>query len=129
MGSVPVGVQCPLASPIGKFLGYWAGSGILGHRTYWCQSPFPSPSISRCFPFTLHLPLDFIRVFSLRPTYLNPFGRPFVYSLSRLVSRLGSCSGTRCCGPRGGKGVCMEQKSRFKFLPGTLASSGRERYK
>src|SRR6218665_1177151 len=36
-------------------------------------------------PFTLHLPLDFIRVFPLRPTYLHPFGRPFTYSLFKCV--------------------------------------------
>src|SRR6218665_2727222 len=57
------------------------GSGILGYRPSWCLSPFPSPSISRCFPFTLRLPLDFFRVSSLRPTYLHPFGQPFTYSL------------------------------------------------
>src|SRR6218665_4026133 len=40
------------------------GSGILGFRPCWCSSPFPSPSISRCFLFTLlHLPLDLIRLF------------------------------------------------------------------
>src|SRR6218665_3092681 len=38
------------------------------------------------FPFPLHLPLDFIRVSSLRPTYLHPFGRPFTYILFRRVS-------------------------------------------
>ena len=69
------------------------------------------------FPFTLHLPLDFIRVSSLRPTYLHPFGRPFTYSLFRRHSRLGTGSGTRCCGPRGGTWVRMEQKSWSKFLP------------
>src|SRR6218665_3471186 len=26
---------------------------MLGFRPYWCPSPFPSPSISRCFPFAL----------------------------------------------------------------------------
>src|SRR6218665_433564 len=40
------------------------GSGIPGFRPCWCPSPFPSPFISRCFPFTLlHLPLNFIRLF------------------------------------------------------------------
>jgi len=29
MGSAPVGVQCPITSSLGEFLGYWAGSGIL----------------------------------------------------------------------------------------------------
>src|SRR6218665_1390050 len=37
---------------------------MLGFRPCWCPSPFPSPSISRCFLFTLlHQPLDFIRLF------------------------------------------------------------------
>src|SRR6218665_1951837 len=81
MGSWPVGVQCPLTSSLGEFLGYWAGSGILGYRPCWCPSPFSLPSISWCF--SIHLPLDFIRVSSLRPTYLHPFGRPFTYSLFR----------------------------------------------
>src|SRR6218665_3275315 len=36
----------------------------MGFRPCWCPSPFPSPSISQCFLFTLlHLPLDFIRLF------------------------------------------------------------------
>src|SRR6218665_830682 len=48
----------------------------------WCPLPYPSLSISRCFPFTLlHLTLYFIRFSSLRPTFLHPFGRPFTYSL------------------------------------------------
>jgi len=49
--------------------------------------------------------------------YLHPFGRPFAYSLSRWVSRLGTGSGTQCSGLRGGTVVHMEQKSRSKFLP------------
>jgi len=36
---------CPLTSSPDEFLGYWAGSGILGYRPCWCPSPFPSPSI------------------------------------------------------------------------------------
>src|SRR6218665_1396230 len=80
MGSTPVGVQCPLISSLGEFQSYWAGSGILDFCPCWCPSPFPSPSISRCFTITLlHLPLDFIPVSSLRPTYLHPFDRPFTY--------------------------------------------------
>src|SRR6218665_1068054 len=48
MGSAPVGVQCLLTSSLGEFLGYWAGSGILGYRTCWCPLSFPLPSMSRC---------------------------------------------------------------------------------
>src|SRR6218665_3314270 len=52
------------------------GSGILGFRPCWCPSPFPSPSISRCFPFTLfHLPLDFIRLY-LTVTVSSPRHQP-----------------------------------------------------
>src|SRR6218665_498711 len=49
MGSAPVGVQCPVTSSLGEFLGYWAGSCILGWCPCWCPSPFPSLSMSRCF--------------------------------------------------------------------------------
>ena len=56
--------------------------------------------ISVFFPFPLlHLLLDFIRVSSLRVTYLHPFDRPL--TCWWWVSRLGTGSGTRCCGPRG----------------------------
>src|SRR6218665_3690591 len=80
--------QCPLTSSLGEFPKYWD----------WLWYPGLSPRhfarvgvhhLSLClpylgvFPFTLHLPLDFIRVFPLRSTYLHPFGRPFTYSLSR----------------------------------------------
>jgi len=37
------------------------------------------------YPFTLHLPLDFIRVFPLRPMYLHPFGRPLNPSLTHFL--------------------------------------------
>src|SRR6218665_378299 len=76
MGSVPVGVQCPLTSSLGEFLGYWAGSGILGYRPCWRPSPFPSPSISRCFSIHSSPAIGFHSFFPLRPMYLHPFGRP-----------------------------------------------------
>src|SRR6218665_86064 len=78
MCSAPVGVQCFLTSSLGEFLGYYrTGSAILGFRPCWCPSPFHSPSISRCFPFTLlHLPLNFIRLF-LKVTLSAPRRQPF----------------------------------------------------
>src|SRR6218665_1991347 len=113
---MPVGVQCPIASltkRVSQLLGLglvsWAFARIVVHR--------PSLRLPYfVFSIRSYLPLDFIRV-SLRPTYRHPFGRPFTYSLLRRVSRLGTGSGTRCCGPRGGPAVRMEQKTRSKFLP------------
>src|SRR6218665_412761 len=64
MSSAPIGAQCPLTSSLGEFLGYWDWLWYPGFRPCWCPSPFPSPSISRFFLFTLlHQPLDFIRLF------------------------------------------------------------------
>ena len=68
------------------------GSDILDNRPCWCPSPFPFRLLYLgVFPFTLHLPLDIIRVSSLRPTYLHPFDRTF--TCWWLVSRLGTGSG------------------------------------
>src|SRR6218665_2668157 len=55
MGSAPLGVQCPLTSSLGEFLGYWAGSGILGYRLS-LRRPYLG-----VFPFTL--PLNFILLY------------------------------------------------------------------
>src|SRR6218665_3754763 len=76
-------------------------SPILGYRPCWCPSPFPLLSINRCF--SLHSCIGFVS--SLRPLYLHPFGQPFAYLLFKRVSRLGTGSGTRCCGPRGAHGA------------------------
>src|SRR6218665_1640470 len=77
MGSAPVGVQSPLTSSLGEFLGYWvswATARVGVHRLSLCL-----PYLGVC-PFTLlHLPLNFIRISSLRPTYLHPFSRSFTY--------------------------------------------------
>ena len=97
--------------------------------------PFCLPYLG-VFPFTLlHLPLNFIRVPSSRLRYmcLHPSVDP-PFTLFRWVFRLGTGSGTRCCGPSCEAGVRMKQKSRFKcqpwpgFEPRTLQSDGRERY-
>src|SRR6218665_2875479 len=58
MGSAPVGVQCPLTPSLGEFQVIGTGYGILAFRPYWCPSPFPLPSIYRCF--SIYLPLNFI---------------------------------------------------------------------
>ena len=73
MGSAPVGVQCSLTFSLCDFPDYfWTASGILGfarvgvHRLSLCLLCFG------LFTFTLrHLPLNFIRVSSLRQMYLH----------------------------------------------------------
>src|SRR6218665_1866043 len=104
---------CFLTRRISRLLGLalvsWAFARFGVHRFSLC---LPYLGV---FPFTLlHLPLNFIHVSSLQLTYLQstPIGRPFTYSHFRRVSRLGTGSCTRCCGPKGGVGVCMKQKSR-----------------
>src|SRR6218665_4204289 len=63
-----------------SFQAIGTGFGVLGFRPYWCPSDFPFAFSYLCvFPFTLlHLPLNFIRVSSLRLMYLH---QPFTYSL------------------------------------------------
>src|SRR6218665_58031 len=97
---------------LGLALVYWAFARVGVHR------------LSLCLPYLgvipstrLHLPLDFIRVSSLRPTYLLPFGQPFTYSLLGEFPGLGLALVPDVVVPRGGKVVRMEQKSRSKFLP------------
>src|SRR6218665_657489 len=68
-------------------------------------------------PFTLlHLPLNFIRVSSLRLIYLHTSVDPSLTHFLDEFPGFETGSGTRCCGPRGGTEVRMKQKSRFKFL-------------
>jgi len=63
---------------IGEFLGYWAGSGTARVGDHRLSLHLPYLGV---FSFTLFHLQDFIRISSLRPTYLHPFGRPFTYSL------------------------------------------------
>src|SRR6218665_2926926 len=69
-GSVPVGVQCSLISftmSLQTALVPWAFAGVGVHRLSLRLSYLG------VFPFTLfHLPLNFIRVSSLRSMYLHP---------------------------------------------------------
>src|SRR6218665_1763777 len=71
MGSAPFGVQCPLTSSLGEFLGWLWYPGlppVLVSNAF----PFAFPYLG-VFPFPLlHLPFNFIRVSSLRLMYLQP---------------------------------------------------------
>ena len=158
MGSAPVGVQYTLHSPLVEFLRFprliqWSAFGIHTLIQWFVAGKFPGywnwlwcPGLSpvlvfiafslrlpyhKIFPFTLlHLTLCFFFTTDVSA----PIGRPFTYSLFRWVFRLGTGSGTWCCGLRGGARVRMKQISRFKFLPWpgfetrTLLSDGHKRY-
>src|SRR6218665_2301665 len=68
------------------------------------------------FPFTLlHLSLNFTRVSSLRLMYLHPSVDPSLIHFLSEFPGIGTGSGTRWCGPRGGTVVRMEQKSCFNI--------------
>src|SRR6218665_303132 len=116
---MPGGVQCPISSSLGEFPSCWD----------WLWRPGLSPLlVSIALPFAFHtwrFPFALIChwisiVFLLygrriAPHSVDPSLRP-THFLGE-VSRLGTGSGTRCCGPRGGTAVRMEQKPRSKFLP------------
>src|SRR6218665_3974402 len=86
------------------------GSGVLGFRPYWCPSPFPSLSILGVFHSLLSA-IAFQSCFFFTADVSPPIRPPFTYSPFKLVSRLGTGSGPRCCGPRGG----LKLISKYKF--------------
>src|SRR6218665_2802086 len=109
---------------------------IMGCRPCWYPSPFSfafhiSELLHPLF-FACHW-ISFLFLLHDRRICTHSVGLS-ITNFFRIVSRLGTVSGTRCCGPRGAAGVCMKQKSRFRFLPWlvfepqTLQSNGRERY-
>jgi len=118
MGSAPKGVHCALTSVLCKFPEYFDWCQYPGLS--WCPSPVPSPSTCISHRFSIHFSstaIAYHSCFFFMTDVSAPAGRLFTYSIFRWVSRFGNGSGTRYCGPRGGTGVCMKQKSPFKFLP------------
>src|SRR6218665_996368 len=117
---MPVGVQCPISSSLGEFPSYgeaigsgvlWAFTGIGVHRP-----SFRFPYL--VFSTRSYQPLDFNRVSSLRRRIATNSVDPSLTHFLGDFPGLGlHGSGTRCCGPRGGTAVRMEQKIRSKFLP------------
>src|SRR6218665_1674986 len=64
MGSAPVGVQCPLTSSLGEFLGYGDGIWYPGLSLVLVSITLPFAFHISVFLFPLlHQPLDFIRLF------------------------------------------------------------------
>ena len=69
------------------------------------------------FPLILlHLPLDFIRVSSLRPTYMHPFDRPFTYSLLGEFPGMGLALGPDVVVPEAEEGCAWSRNLDNKFL-------------
>jgi len=111
MGSASVGVQCPLPSSLVEFPGYQD----------WFWYPGLSPVlVSIAFPFAFHISVLFRSLcftchwssFVLLLYDCRICTHPSTFHLLtfvRWVSRLGTGSGTRYCGPRGGAGVPMKQ--------------------
>src|SRR6218665_484808 len=114
---MPVGVQCPASLPhIGEFgiamaLVSWAFARIGVHRPSLrfrlgvFHSLLSAIGFQSCFFFTA----DVLPPIRSRYPLLTHFLGEFPW--------LGTGSGTRCCGHRGGTAVRMEQKIRSKFLP------------
>src|SRR6218665_1120399 len=111
MGSTPVGVQCPLTSSLDEFQD-------------WLWYPGLSPVLmSIAFPFVFHISVLFHSLFFtchwISFVFLLYGRRVCTHSVDpSLTHFLGEfpglrlAHGTRCCGPRGGAVVRMEQKSR-----------------
>jgi len=81
-------------------------------RVAWRPSSFPLPSIPWCVLHSLsilHLTLNFIRVSSLRLMYMHSMVDPSLTHFFRWVFRIGTGSGTRCRGPRGGVEVRVHE--------------------
>ena len=102
--------------------GIYLLSLFTGHTAHWCTMlltlPFP---MSLCFLvfFSVPLSLDFFNAFSLWPKYVHLC----THSLNPLLCTPGEFQAwdslwyTLTRGPRGGVGVCIEQKVRSIYLP------------
>src|SRR6218665_59437 len=131
MGSVSVGIQCPLTSSlVGEFLGYC--SGMLGYRQCWCLSPFSSPSISQCFSIHSSPAIGFHSCFFFTTDVSAPIQSTLAdsefpgFELALVPDVVV---------PEAEHGVRIKHKPRFKclpwpgFKPRTSQSNGRERYR
>ena len=89
---------------LGQALVSWAFARVGVHRL---------PFAFHISVFSIHsssLAIELNSCFLFSTDVSAPIGQPFTYSLFRWVSRLGTGSGTRCCGSRGGAGMRMKQK-------------------
>src|SRR6218665_1986423 len=112
----------------------------------WLWYPgLPPVLVSIAFPFVFHIsvflyPLffpchcHFIRVSSLRPKYLQPFGRPFTYFIGEFLASLlyllwyPMLWSQRLSNGAHGAEISIQISALAGVEPRTLVSSGRERY-
>src|SRR6218665_3750340 len=116
---MPVGVQCPISSSLGEFPSYWD----------WLWCPGLSPvlvSIALLFAFhTWRFPFALIChwisiVFPLygRRIATHSVDPSLTHFLNEFPCRLGTGSGPRCCGPRGGQRCAWSRKLDPNFCSG-----------
>src|SRR6218665_2096684 len=119
---MPVGVQCPISSSLGEFPSYWDWLWCPGLSPVLVSNALPFVFHTWCFPFAVicHW-ISIVFLLYGRRIATNSVDPSLTHFLG--VSRLGTGSGTRCCGPRGGTGVCMEQKLDPNFCPGRSRTS------
>src|SRR6218665_838596 len=103
-----VAVQYPISSLLGELPSYWDWLWYPGLSPVLAYIPLLFAFHTWCFPFALICHWISI-VFLL-------YGRRIAThsvdpSLTRFLDEFGTGCGTRCCGPRGGTEVRMEQKT------------------
>ena len=131
---MPVGVQCPISSSLGEFPSYWDWLWCPGLLPVLVSIALPFAFNTRCFPF---VPIcHWISIVCLL------YGRRICpHSVDPSLTHFsGECPGLRLALvpafviPEAEHGVCLKQKSHFKFLPWQLfehrtsQSNGRDHY-
>jgi len=127
--------RCPFSSSLGEFPDYWDWLWCPELSPVWVSIAFSLRLLYLgVFPFTSFTCHWISFVFLFYDWCICTYRTTLHLRTCWWVSRLGTISGTRYCGPRGGAEVGMKQKSLFKFLSWsvfesrTLQPVGRERY-
>src|SRR6218665_1642620 len=115
---MPVGVQCPISSSLGEFPSYWDWLWRPGLSPVLVSIALPFAFHTWYFPFALicHW-ISFVFLLYGRRIATHSVDPSLTHFLGEFPGLGSTGSGTRCCGPRGGTAVRMEQKTRSKFLP------------
>src|SRR6218665_3041539 len=110
---MPVGVQCPISSSPGEFSSYWDWLWCPGLSPVLVSIAIPFAFHTWCFPFALichWISIVFLLCGRRRPITTHSVDPSLTHFLGEFPG-LATGSGTRCCGPRGGPVVHMEQKT------------------